>query len=105
MKAAARGVDLFVVIGSETSSNSMRLVETALGAGAREAVLIEDAAAFDRARLDAIDTLGLSAGASAPESLVEDFLAALAAERRLVIETVETARENVVFKIPLLMAG
>lgn len=105
VKAAAKGVDLFVVIGSETSSNSMRLVETALGAGAREAVLIEDAAAFDRARLDAVETLGLSAGASAPESLVEDFLAALAGERRLVIETVETARENVVFKIPLLMAG
>jgi len=105
VKAAARGADLFVVIGSQTSSNSMRLVETALSAGAREAILIEDAGAFDRERLKGVSTLGLSAGASAPESLVEDFLAALARERRLVIDTVETARENVVFKVPLMMAG
>lgn len=105
VKAAAKGVDLFVVIGSPTSSNSMRLVETALVAGARDAVLIEDASTFDWSRLPAVETIGLSAGASAPESLVEDFLAALAGTRRLVIETVETARENVVFKIPLLMAG
>lgn len=105
VKAAAEGVDLFVVVGSKTSSNSQRLVETALSAGARNATLIEDATTFDWSQLGAVTTLGLSAGASAPESLVEDFLAALASERRLIIETVVTARENVVFKTPLLMAG
>ena len=70
VKAAAQGTDLFVVIGSPTSSNSVRLVETALAAGARDAALIEDAAAFDPVRLDGVSRLGLSAGASAPESLV-----------------------------------
>lgn len=105
VKAAAKNVDLFVVIGSKTSSNSLRLVETALSAGARDAVLIEDASAFDWGRLNAIEALGLSAGASAPESLIEDFLAALAGKRQLIIETIETARENVVFKTPLRMAG
>lgn len=105
VKATAKDVDLFVVIGSKTSSNSLRLVETALSAGARDAVLIEDANAFDWTRLDAIEALGISAGASAPESLVEGFLTALANKRQLIIETIETARENVVFKTPLRMAG
>ena len=105
VKAAAKNTDLFVVIGSETSSNSLRLVETALSAGARNAALIEDASAFDWVRLSAIKILGISAGASAPESLVEDFLAALADKRRLIIETIETTRENVVFKTPLRLAG
>ena len=105
VKAAAAGVDLFVVIGSQTSSNSLRLVETALAAGAADAALTEDAAVFDWTRLDAVSTLGLSAGASAPESLVEAFLTALAARRTLTIKTVETARENVVFNSPIRLAS
>ena len=105
VKAAAAGVDLFVVIGSQTSSNSLRLVETAVAAGAKEAALTEDADAFDWARLESVSTLGLSAGASAPESLVEAFLTALAARRALTIETVETARENVVFNSPIRLAS
>ncbi len=105
VKAAAPGVDLFVVIGSETSSNSKRLVEVALSAGAGEASLIEDAAAFDYERIDAISLMGVSAGASAPEHLVEAFLTELARRRTLKIETVETAAENVVFNTPLRLAS
>ena len=105
VKAAAKGVDLFVVIGSQTSSNSLRLVETALAAGAGDAALVEDAHSLDWTQLDGAGVLGLSAGASAPESLVEEFLIALAERRSLKIETVETARENIVFNTPLRLAS
>ncbi len=105
VKAAAKNCDLFVVIGSATSSNSVRLVETAKIAGAVDAVLAEDAAGFDWTRLDRIRTLGLSAGASAPETLVEAFLTALAARRSLRIDHIETAREDVVFNTPFRLAS
>ncbi len=105
VKAVAPDVDLFLVFGSETSSNSQRLVETALRAGAGDAALIEDAAAFDFETLAEVSTLGVSAGASAPEELVEAFLKDLAVRRTIVVETVETAREDVVFNSPLKLAG
>ena len=105
VKAASKTCDLFLVIGSSTSSNSMRLVETAAAAGAKSAALVDDAGAFDWSRLDGVKTLGLSAGASAPENLVEDFLTALAARRNLQIDHIETARENVVFNTPLRLAS
>ncbi|MEZ5891583.1 MAG: 4-hydroxy-3-methylbut-2-enyl diphosphate reductase [Parvularculaceae bacterium] len=105
VKAAAAETDLFVVIGSPSSSNSVRLVETALAAGAKRALLAEDAGAFDWALIDGVHIIGVSAGASAPENLVEDFLAALAARRTLTVETVETAREDIIFKTPLRLAS
>ena len=105
VKAAAKECDLFVVIGSATSSNSTRLVETAKIAGAADAALVEDAGEFDWTRLEGVTTLGLSAGASAPESLVEEFLTALAARRKLRLDHIETARENVVFNTPLRLAS
>ncbi len=105
VKASAAGTDLFIVIGSTTSSNSVRLVETARGAGAKDALLLEDAGSADWARIDAASVIGLSAGASAPEILVEEFLTALAARRTLRVETVETARETISFKSPLRLAS
>lgn len=105
VKAAAPGVDLFVIIGSETSSNSQRLVETAVNAGAAKGALTDDAESFDWSALKGVATMGLSAGASAPESLVESFLTALAKKRRLIIETVETTKEQVVFNTPLRLAS
>jgi 4-hydroxy-3-methylbut-2-en-1-yl diphosphate reductase len=105
VKATAPGVDLFVVIGSRTSSNSLRLVEVAISAGARRAMLIEDADAFNAEALKGVSLLGLSAGASAPEHLVEGFLKSLAALRTLTIETIETASENIVFNTPLKLAS
>lgn len=105
VKATAPGCDLYVVMGSRTSSNSQRLVEVAKSAGARETMLVEDHAAFDYDLLEHAEILGVSAGASAPESLVEEFLAALAARRRLDVENVETVEENVVFNTPLRLAS
>lgn len=105
VKTVAPDVDLFVVIGSETSSNSKRLVEVALSAGARHAVLIEDADAFEPSLLNDAKAIGVSAGASAPESLVEQFLELLASMRTIIIETVETAREDIVFNTPLRLAS
>lgn len=105
VKAAAADTDLFVVIGSQNSSNSQRLVETARLSGASEAKLIEDAAAMNWSLLDDISTLGVSAGASAPESLVEQFLTTLAQRRTLNIENVETAHEDIVFKTPMRLAS
>lgn len=105
VKACAPGTDLFLVFGSPTSSNSVRLVETALRAGAGNAELIEDVTAFDFSRLDGHETLSISAGASAPEELIEDFLKALATRCQIVIETIETTSEDVVFNSPMRMAG
>ena len=105
VKATAPGCDLFVVIGSSTSSNSQRLVEVAKAAGAARTMLVEDHATFDYSLLDGAETLGLSAGASAPEALVEEFLTALALRRRLVVETIETVKENVTFNTPLRLAS
>ncbi len=105
VKATAAGVELFIVIGSQNSSNSVRLVETARAAGAAIAVLVEDASCMNWPMLDDAKTIGLSAGASAPETLVEEFLTALAARRTVRIETVETAREDVVFNTPLRLAS
>ncbi|WP_425409124.1 4-hydroxy-3-methylbut-2-enyl diphosphate reductase [Hyphococcus sp.] len=105
VKAAASGADLFVVIGSSTSSNSVRLVETALQAGAVNAVLTDDAATFDWKLCEEANTIGLSAGASAPEELVEEFLEYLAGMRMVIIESVETATENIVFKSPFRLAS
>ncbi|MEM8770698.1 MAG: 4-hydroxy-3-methylbut-2-enyl diphosphate reductase [Pseudomonadota bacterium] len=100
VKAAAAGTDLFVILGSETSSNSKRLVETALRAGAAQAVLINDVSELNAAVLSDVGTIGLSAGASAPEILIESFLKTLAQQRSIIVETVETAVENIVFKSP-----
>ena len=105
VKACAAGADLFLVFGSDTSSNSLRLVETAKRGGAADADLIEDASAFDFDRLADLSTLALSAGASAPEELVETFLTELAARRTIIVETVETAQEDIVFNSPMKLAG
>ena len=105
VKATALGADLFIVIGSPNSSNSVRLVETAASAGAARALLVENSRAMDWSLFDNVQTLGLSAGASAPECLVEEFLTALAARRTVRVETIETAREDIVFNTPLRLAS
>ncbi len=105
VKATAPGTDLFLVVGSETSSNSQRLVETALRAGAQHAELIEDQSECDLERIDSLSVIGLSAGASAPETLVEAILKTLAVRRTIIVETVETATEDVVFNSPFKLAG
>lgn len=104
VKAIGAKSDLLLVIGSKTSSNSVRLVEVGLRAGARSAHLIDDAGGIDWSWFDGISNVGLTAGASAPEDLVEDVLAAIARRRAVTIEAVEVTREGVVFKLPRVLA-
>lgn len=100
MKALAPRCDLVLVVGAPNSSNSVRLVEVAKRAGAPEARLVQSAADLDRAWFDDVQTMGVSAGASAPEELVEDVLTQIAGFRKLTIEEVRVASEDVVFKLP-----
>lgn len=100
VKALAPRSDLVLVVGAPNSSNSVRLVEVAKRAGAPDARLVQNASEMDRAWLDQVDVLGVSAGASAPEELVEDVLTQLAGFRKLTIEEVRVASEDVVFKLP-----
>ncbi len=105
VKAIAPDVDAFFVIGDPESSNSRRLVETARANGAPFAMLTPSPAAFDCAVVNEAHCIGLSAGASAPEELVETLLAKLATIRDLRVETVDVAEENVTFKQPSQLAG
>jgi 4-hydroxy-3-methylbut-2-enyl diphosphate reductase len=105
VKDIAGAVDLMLVIGAENSSNSQRLVEVAKLAGAKAAILIADKQAIDWSLVDAADHIGLSAGASAPESLVEDVVAALRQRYQIDVSEHGKIRETVNFKLPSILAG
>lgn len=98
-KAIAARADAVLVIGAPNSSNSVRLVEVAERAGTR-ARLIQSAAEIDFDWLDGIATLGLTAGASAPEILVRGVIEALAGRYRVTEEEIATTREQMTFKLP-----
>ncbi len=100
VKAMAAGSDIVLVIGSANSSNSVRLVEVAKREGVREAYLIDDATHLDLAWLDTAATVGVTAGASAPEVLVQGVIDKIAAAYDVTVQEVETARETVSFKLP-----
>ena len=99
VKAMAPGCDLVLVIGAPNSSNSLRLVEVAerLGTTSR---LIQRAHEIDPAWLDGVGTVGVTAGASAPESLVREVVAKLGELRDVEEEKIRTAEEKMVFKLP-----
>ncbi|MDE2619616.1 MAG: 4-hydroxy-3-methylbut-2-enyl diphosphate reductase [Sphingomonadales bacterium] len=99
VKAIAADCDLVLVIGAPNSSNSLRLVEVAQRCGAR-AQLIQRADEIAPEWIAGISTLGLTAGASAPEELVREVVARIAAIRPVREETVVTAEEKMVFKLP-----
>lgn len=103
VKVMAQRADLFLVIGAETSSNSKRLVEVAKRAGSDDARLVASAEDIDWAWLDGVETLGLTAGASAPEDLVQGLIAACRARFDISVEEVTTAKESVVFKLPRVL--
>ena len=104
VKAMAAQADLFLVIGAETSSNSRRLVEVAERAGAQAAHLVASAADVDWSWFEGVRTLGLTAGASAPEDLVQDLIDACSRRFDARVEEVSTTREDVVFKLPRVLA-
>lgn len=100
VKAAAPGTNLFLVVGAENSSNSKRLVEAASRAGADHAVLVADASDLDWAALpDGPLTIGLSAGASAPEVLVSEIVEAFRERYELSVELAVTAVEDEEFLV------
>jgi 4-hydroxy-3-methylbut-2-en-1-yl diphosphate reductase len=99
VKAIAPLCDAMLVIGAPNSSNSLRLVEAAERAGTR-AMLVQRGSDVDFAWLGAAKTLGLTAGASAPETLVREVIGTLAQRYTIDEEQVETARENMIFKLP-----
>jgi 4-hydroxy-3-methylbut-2-enyl diphosphate reductase len=104
VKAIAPECELVIVVGDTNSSNSVRLREVAERAGAKRAHLLPDPASFDWALLEGVTVLGVTAGASAPESLVEALLARIRARFDLAIEERITTQEDIVFKLPAIPA-
>src|SRR5271154_1611800 len=94
VKALAHRCDLLLVVGARNSSNSVRLVEVGLKAGARDAKLIDEASGIDWGWFDGVATLGLTAGASAPELLVQGVLSALSERYDIEIEEIATRQET-----------
>ncbi|MCW2622400.1 MAG: hydroxymethylbutenyl pyrophosphate reductase [Frankiales bacterium] len=100
VKAIAAECQLLIVVGSPNSSNSVRLVEVALDAGASASYLVDRADDIDPAWLDGVRTVGLTSGASVPEDLVDGVLHWLAARGFGQVEEVESAQEHLVFALP-----
>lgn len=100
VRALAPRVDAVLVIGSPNSSNSRRLVEVAARAGCARAQLVPRADDIDWAALDGIRTIGITAGASAPEILIREVIDAFAARYDVTEQVVETAVETVQFRLP-----
>ena len=105
VKVIGAGADLVLVIGAETSSNSKRLVEVALRAGAARAELIASAENIDWGWFEGVDVLGLTAGASAPEDLVQGVIDACRERFDVTVDEVETAKETVTFKLPRVLSA
>jgi 4-hydroxy-3-methylbut-2-enyl diphosphate reductase len=103
VKAMAGRIDAMLVVGAPNSSNSRRLVEVAERAGCSYAQLVQRATDIDWRALEGIRAIGVTAGASAPEVLVNEVVDALKARYDVTVEMVETARENVEFKVPRVL--
>ena len=103
VKAMAPKSDAMLVIGAPNSSNSKRLVEVGQRAGCPYAQLVQRAADIDWRALEGIRSIGITAGASAPEELVNEVVDAFRARFDVTVEMVETAVENVEFKVPRVL--
>ncbi|MCX4780772.1 4-hydroxy-3-methylbut-2-enyl diphosphate reductase [Streptomyces sp. NBC_01264] len=100
VKVMGKDCDLVIVVGSKNSSNSIRLVEVAVDAGAKASYLVDFASEIDEAWLEGVTTVGLTSGASVPEVLVDEVLEWLAARGYGDVEIVKTAEESIVFSLP-----
>jgi 4-hydroxy-3-methylbut-2-enyl diphosphate reductase len=103
VKAIAPKIDALLVIGAPNSSNSRRLVEVGRAAGCSYAQLVQRAADIDWRALAGAKAVGVTAGASAPEVLVNEVIDAFRARFDVTLELVETATENVEFKVPRVL--
>jgi len=100
VKNIAKKCDVFFVIGSRNSSNSVRLVEVAKKSGCSSAQLIHSQSEIPYNLIENSNTIGISSGASAPEILVKNFINSLKKRFTVIIEEIEIIKEDVVFKIP-----
>lgn len=100
VKAVANRCDAMIIVGAPNSSNSQRLREVAISSGCARATLIQRAAEIDLDTYDDVQTVGITAGASAPEALVEEVLERLASRFTLDLETARTAEETIEFPLP-----
>lgn len=100
VKQMGADADLVIVVGSKNSSNSVRLVEVALDAGANDAHLVDFADEIDEAWLDGVSTVGVTSGASVPEVLVDGVLAWLSERGFEDVEIVKAAEETITFSLP-----
>ena len=100
VKKIASFCDMFFVIGSRNSSNSVRLVEVAKKSGCENSLLIHSESEIPFDKIDACKTIGISSGASAPEILVEEFIKNLKKKYQIEIKNTEVIKEDVTFKIP-----
>ncbi|MEP3843822.1 MAG: 4-hydroxy-3-methylbut-2-enyl diphosphate reductase [Paracoccaceae bacterium] len=103
VKAMAPKCDAILVVGAPNSSNSKRLVEVGARAGCKYAQLVQRAADIDWRALQGITSIGITAGASAPEILINEVVDAFSAHYDVRVEKVETAVENVEFKVPRVL--
>ena len=100
VKNIAKKCDLFFVIGSRNSSNSVRLVEVAKKSGCENSILIHSQSEIPFNLIENSNIIGISSGASAPEILVENFIKELKNKFTVTIEEIEIIKENVVFRVP-----
>ncbi len=100
VKAIAKRCDAMLVVGAPNSSNSKRLVEVAVKAGCPKAMLVQKASEIPWQLLERVKTVGLTAGASAPEILVDEIIDQFKSRFEVKLEIVRTAIEDVIFKIP-----
>ena len=105
VRLAAKEADVCFVVGAPNSSNSLRLVEMARRHGCPRSQLVESAADLDWALLEGAASVAVSAGASAPEQLVEELLAALGERYTITVELLEAAQEDIHFKLPLALTA
>lgn len=100
VKAIVGMIDGLIVVGAPHSSNSRRLVEIAEREGCKSSALVERATEIDWNMFDGVDVMGLTAGASAPDVLIEEIVDAMRARFDVTIETVTTAKETITFNLP-----
>ena len=100
VKKIAKNCDMFFVLGSRNSSNSVRLVEVAQQSGCSASELIHSESSIPYSKIKNCETIGISSGASAPEISVSDFIDKIKSEFDVKIEEVEIVKENIVFKVP-----
>jgi 4-hydroxy-3-methylbut-2-enyl diphosphate reductase len=100
IKEISRNADLVIVVGSGNSSNSVRLVEVALEAGAKDARRVDDASEIQDSWLDGVETVSVTSGASVPEDLVQGVLGFLAERGYPDAEAVHSAEESLIFALP-----